>query len=135
MDSYKIMTWNIRRLKSRKSKSNLKNLISKWDPSIICILETMMNMVDGMDIGFCFSNFIVYGHHSSSEKKVLWNKLRALSSVTIKSPSLFIGDFNCTRSSKEKLACFGRNVDSPHFNFWIRQSNLLDIQLCNSKFT
>lgn len=65
----------------------------------------------------------------------LWNKLKALSLVTNGNPTLSIGDFNCTRFPSERKACHNRSGDYAKFNIRIRQLNLLDIQICNCKFT
>lgn len=167
---------------------NFKSLISKWDPVIICLQETMMSSVEGKDLepfwphkevktvhqaasglsrgilccwdvnmfelgnfesmkssleitlkdikqGFSFHIFTVYGPHSSLEKIKLLNKLSSLNLITLDNPTLFIWNFNCTRSSLKRKSCHSNSGDSAKFNLWFKQSNLSDIQISSWKFT
>lgn len=50
MENLKILSWNIRGFKSSKNMSNLKSLILKWNPTIVCIQETMMSAIEDKDL-------------------------------------------------------------------------------------
>lgn len=63
MDGYKIMSWNIRRLKNSRNNRNLKSLILNWDPCIVCLQETMMCSVESTDLGSFWSHKEVRAIH------------------------------------------------------------------------
>lgn len=50
MESFKILSWNIRGFKILKNRRNLKSLVSKWDPAIVCIQKTMMSVIGSKDL-------------------------------------------------------------------------------------
>lgn len=188
MENLKILSWNIRGFKSSKNRSNLKYLILKWNPTIVCIQETLMSAIEDKDLenlwpqkkvkaiyqsamghsggilccwdpllveisqflsikaclgisfkdmgsGLNFHTFIVYGPHSSTDKVILWNRLSGFNNLSLNSPSVFIGDFNCTRTQIERVSCQGNSWDSEIFDKWITRSNLIDLQIDNCKFT
>lgn len=50
MKSCKILSWNIRGMRKSRNKRNLRELIKKFEPNIICIQETMMSDFQEKDI-------------------------------------------------------------------------------------
>ncbi|KAK1400744.1 hypothetical protein POM88_000349 [Heracleum sosnowskyi] len=50
------MCWNIRGLGRLENKKNLRSLISKWKPGVICIQETITSGIDDNLISFCWPN-------------------------------------------------------------------------------
>lgn len=50
MNCCKILSWNIRGTRKSKNKRNLRELIRKYEPNILCIQETMMSVFQEKDI-------------------------------------------------------------------------------------
>lgn len=50
MNCCKLLSWNIRGLRKGKNKRNLRELIGKFEPNIICIQETMMTTLQDRDV-------------------------------------------------------------------------------------
>lgn len=79
--------------------------------------------------------FNVYGPLFSSGKKVLWTNLKRVGLSTEGPPSIFLGDFNCTRLPNDRLSCNFNVRDAKLFIDWIKQLNLVELSLTNTKFT
>lgn len=79
--------------------------------------------------------FNIYGPHRGREKKELWIRLERIHSITQNTPSIFIGDFNCVRFSKEMKGCTEPKQESYLFNRWVSQSTIQEVPLSNAKFT
>lgn len=188
MNSHKILSWNVRGLRKAKNKRNLKDLIRKHDPGIICVHESMLTELHEKDMkllwnqgefkvifqpakghsgglvtcwnpelyelfnyisvlnclgvtlkalftGQCFNVYKIYGPQQSSKKRVLWKVLKDLLDININNPCIFIGDFNCVRTVRERFNCSGLREDQSGFNKWIKDSNLIEIPLVNAKYT
>lgn len=43
MDSVCVLSWNIRGLSRSNNRSNLKDFIIKWKPSVVCLQETIIS--------------------------------------------------------------------------------------------
>lgn len=56
MDKCKILSWNIRGFGSSKNKCNLRSLVSKHDPSVLCIQESMSSQIIDKDLEFIWSH-------------------------------------------------------------------------------
>lgn len=50
MNCCKVLSWNIRGMGKAKNKRNLRNLISKHQPNILCIQETMISFINDKDL-------------------------------------------------------------------------------------
>lgn len=56
MDKCKILSWNIRDFSSSKNKCNLRSLVFKHDPSVVCIQESMTSQLVEKDLEFIWSH-------------------------------------------------------------------------------
>lgn len=188
MNCCKILSWNARGLCSIRNRKNLRDLINRHQPNVVCIQESLLTSIREEDLKFMWPSgsvaalfqpanghsgglvcawnseifelsnfeslshclgfslkmvnsetslnvFNIYGPHSSNEKKELWNLLKKIHFNTQDTPSLFIGDFNCVRSSRDRCACVGSKQEYVHFNQWVEDSNLHEVCLSNAKFT
>lgn len=77
----------------------------------------------------------IYSPLAIEGKKLLWEELGEILGCVIDEPICFIGDFNCIRSSKERMNCVYARRDVADFNSMIDNNNLLDIGMLNAKFT
>lgn len=180
--------WNIRGFGSKRNKQNLKNLICKFNPTIVCIQESLVAKLVDKELEFSWSQreakavfqaaaghsggifttwdadtyelinleslenclgvslkgksdgvivnvFNIYAPQSSRSKKILWNNLARLNLATGGTNSIFVGDFNCTRFPGDRQGYIFDAKVSKHFNDWIDQSNLIELNISNARFT
>ncbi|KAK1403676.1 hypothetical protein POM88_003281 [Heracleum sosnowskyi] len=79
-----------------------------------------------------YKNIInVYSPSCSKGKQKLWQELQSILDCISEEATCVIGDFNCVRSASERLHCEYRNLDSQKFNDFLKDCNLLDLELIN----
>lgn len=117
--------WSQRELKAifQSASGHSGGLISCWNLEVyeLCNFESMHHCL-GITLkiihtGIYINVFNIYGPYQNSRKKDLWKKLKDLHTITQANPlSIFIGDFNCVRSSRERVACSNLGLDHVQFN-------------------
>lgn len=81
-------------------------------------------------------NFInVYSPLTLSEKRILWRELLQIMEVVKDELICLVGDFNSIRDVKERSNCCYRRSDMQGFNCFIKDANLLDLEMENDSFT
>ncbi|KAK1371228.1 hypothetical protein POM88_037320 [Heracleum sosnowskyi] len=83
-----------------------------------------------------FLNIInVYSPLSFRGKMTLWEEIKSIPDIISEEAACVIGDFNCVRNSSERLHCDYRIWDSEKFNVFVKNWNLLYLELANASFT
>lgn len=77
----------------------------------------------------------VYSPLTLAGKKLLWKELLQIMEAVPNEPICLVGDFNCIRDPKERANCTFRRTDIKGFNSFIKNANLMDLEMENKSFT
>lgn len=47
----KIVSWNVRGLNDRKKRDVVKGCMKRWNPDVVCLQETTMEVIDEREAG------------------------------------------------------------------------------------
>lgn len=61
MDSFRVLSWNLRGSNSKKNQNNLRMIIKKWETSIVCIQETKCQSLSDMELEIIWGTDSVQG--------------------------------------------------------------------------
>lgn len=82
-----------------------------------------------------FNVINVYSPLTLTEKRVLWKELLQIMKIIKDELVCLVGDFNSIRDVMERVNCCYRRNDMQGFNNFIKDANLLDLDMINDSFT